>query len=110
MPGLLCDQREGGLHRALSSARIHVSTRGIRVGAQYRCGFVQYWKSNGNGKKLDLFFNQAITDVLAGKDIDYQGASGPIDFTAEGDPAGLYDVYSYTNGKIVVDQTAVAQS
>ena len=53
---------------------------------------------------------QAITDVLAGKDIDYQGASGPIDFTADGDPAGLYDVYSYTNGKIVVDQTAVAQS
>ncbi len=53
---------------------------------------------------------QAITDILAGKDVDYQGASGPIDFTAEGDPAGLYDVYSYTNGKIVVDQTAVAQS
>jgi ABC-type branched-subunit amino acid transport system substrate-binding protein len=54
--------------------------------------------------------DQAIADVTAGKDIDYEGASGPIDFTPEGDPAGLYDVWGFTNGKIVVTQQAISQS
>jgi ABC-type branched-subunit amino acid transport system substrate-binding protein len=39
---------------------------------------------------------QAIKDLRAGKDIDYEGASGPIDFAANGDPtAGTYDQYGY---------------
>ena len=33
--------------------------------------------------------------LLAGRDVDYQGASGPIDFTAKGDPSrGMYDVWT----------------
>jgi branched-chain amino acid transport system substrate-binding protein len=40
---------------------------------------------------------QAIKDLRAGKDINYEGASGPIDFAANGDPtAGTYDQYGYT--------------
>lgn len=39
---------------------------------------------------------QAIKDLRAGKDIDYEGTSGPIDFAANGDPtAGTYDQYGY---------------
>jgi ABC-type branched-subunit amino acid transport system substrate-binding protein len=39
---------------------------------------------------------QAIKDLRAGKDINYEGASGPIDFAANGDPtAGTYDQYGY---------------
>jgi branched-chain amino acid transport system substrate-binding protein len=44
---------------------------------------------------------QAIKDLRAGKDIDFEGASGPIDFAKNGDPtAGTYDQYGYvgTNG------------
>lgn len=44
---------------------------------------------------------QAIKDLQAGKDIDYEGASGPIDFAANGDPtAGTYDKYQYVSGKL----------
>jgi branched-chain amino acid transport system substrate-binding protein len=40
---------------------------------------------------------QAIKDLRAGKDINYEGTSGPIDFAANGDPtAGTYDQYGYT--------------
>ena len=40
---------------------------------------------------------QAIKDLRAGKDINYDGVSGPIDFAENGDPTtGFYDEYGYT--------------
>lgn len=43
----------------------------------------------------------AMKAVAAGKDIDYQGASGPIDLAADGDPAtGNYVVWSYAGGTL----------
>jgi ABC-type branched-subunit amino acid transport system substrate-binding protein len=40
---------------------------------------------------------QAIKDLRAGKDINYEGVSGPIDFAANGDPTSAsYDQYGYT--------------
>lgn len=43
----------------------------------------------------------ALKAVAAGKDIDYQGASGAIDLAPDGDPgAGSYVVWSYTGGKL----------
>jgi branched-chain amino acid transport system substrate-binding protein len=46
---------------------------------------------------------QAIKDLRAGKDIDYEGASGPVDFDAHGDPsAAIYENYAYKGGKLVV--------
>lgn len=43
----------------------------------------------------------AIKALENGEDIDYQGASGPIDMDENGDAtAGVYDVYEYKNGKI----------
>ena len=42
---------------------------------------------------------QAIKDLRAGKDINYDGVSGPIDFAPNGDPTtGFYDEYGYVGG------------
>ncbi len=44
----------------------------------------------------------ALKAAAAGEDIDYEGASGPIDFDANGDPASAsYGLWSYTGGKLV---------
>lgn len=48
--------------------------------------------------------DQALKDLAAGKDIDYQGASGPIDLDANGDPTSAsYGKWSYKGGKLVDD-------
>ena len=45
---------------------------------------------------------QAIESLIAGEDIDYQGAAGPIDFDDQGDPsAANYEVWEFDgDGKI----------
>jgi branched-chain amino acid transport system substrate-binding protein len=53
---------------------------------------------------------QAITDILAGEDIDYEGASGPINFDENGDPSGIYDEWTFQNGKIETLQAEVPMS
>jgi ABC-type branched-subunit amino acid transport system substrate-binding protein len=51
----------------------------------------------------------AIKALENGDDIDYEGASGPINLNDDGDPtAGVYDLYRYKDGKIdVFDETPV---
>jgi branched-chain amino acid transport system substrate-binding protein len=45
----------------------------------------------------------AIRALQDGNDIDYEGASGPVDLNDQGDStAGVYDVYRYRDGKIDV--------
>lgn len=45
--------------------------------------------------------DQAIQALQNGDDIDYQGASGPIDMDDKGDATGgVYDVYEYKKGAI----------
>jgi branched-chain amino acid transport system substrate-binding protein len=47
--------------------------------------------------QLDL----AIKALEAGQDIDYEGASGPVDLNGDGDAsAGVYDVYQFKNGQL----------
>ena len=42
----------------------------------------------------------AIRAIKAGKDINYDGVGGPVDFDAKGDlNAALYNVYTYKDGK-----------
>ena len=53
---------------------------------------------------------QAIEDVIAGEDIDYEGASGPINFDESGDPSGLYDEWTFENGKVKVLQAEIPSS
>jgi ABC-type branched-subunit amino acid transport system substrate-binding protein len=45
-----------------------------------------------------LELTQALRALRAGRDIDYQGIAGPIDWDAKGDPAAAtYDFYKYVN-------------
>ena len=45
----------------------------------------------------------AIKALQDGNDIDYEGASGPIDFNEAGDPtAGVYDVFRFREGRVEV--------
>ena len=42
----------------------------------------------------------AIRAIKAGKDINYEGVGGPVDFDQNGDlKAALYNVYTYKDGK-----------
>ena len=51
----------------------------------------------------------AIEALEDGKDIDYTGASGPIDMDVHGDPtAGVFDVYQYEGERLkAVDEVSV---
>lgn len=45
----------------------------------------------------------AVTDLTEGRDIDYEGASGPIDFDEKGDPSvGQFEIWQFRNGQIEV--------
>jgi ABC-type branched-subunit amino acid transport system substrate-binding protein len=52
---------------------------------------------------------EAIKALEDGRDIDYTGASGPIDMDVHGDPtAGVFDIYQYSsNGLEVVGEVSV---
>jgi ABC-type branched-subunit amino acid transport system substrate-binding protein len=56
------------------------------------------------GRKFTwMQLDQAVKALEAGQDIDYDGASGPIDLNHDGDPtAGVYDVYEFRNARITV--------
>ncbi len=58
------------------------------------------------GRKFTwLQLDQAIKALEAGQDIDYEGASGPINMNDDGDPtAGVYDVYEFKGGKLRLDE------
>jgi ABC-type branched-subunit amino acid transport system substrate-binding protein len=50
--------------------------------------------------------DEAIRAILDGDEIDYEGASGPIDFDENGDPgAALYEVWQFADGKIETADT-----
>jgi branched-chain amino acid transport system substrate-binding protein len=50
---------------------------------------------------LDL--DKAVQLVLDGQDVNYEGASGAIDFDEKGDPTeGLYQIWKFENGELKV--------
>jgi branched-chain amino acid transport system substrate-binding protein len=60
---------------------------------------------NVSGPGGDKFTFEQLPDAIKalqnGDDIDYEGASGPIDLNDAGDPtSGVYDIYRYKDGKI----------
>jgi branched-chain amino acid transport system substrate-binding protein len=73
------------------------STDGTKIAKQIR------GVSAAPGTKYTfLQLDKALKAVAAGKDIDYVGASGPVDLGKNGDVAiGDYEVWSYTGGKLV---------
>jgi hypothetical protein len=52
-------------------------------------------------------FAAAAAAIRAGTPVDYEGASGPIDFDMNGDVVAPYDVWKVSGGMIVVAQQAV---
>jgi ABC-type branched-subunit amino acid transport system substrate-binding protein len=64
--------------------------------------------ANPPGEKVsDL--GEALKLVREGKDIDYQGASGPVDFDQNGDVSGAFTVWSVAeNGTIKFGERILA--
>ncbi|MGA9521122.1 MAG: ABC transporter substrate-binding protein [Myxococcaceae bacterium] len=52
-------------------------------------------------------FKDAVAAIKAGQDIDYDGASGPVDFDEAGDVSAPYDIWQVKNGAIVVTEPSV---
>jgi branched-chain amino acid transport system substrate-binding protein len=58
--------------------------------------------TSGTGEKIEPGeWKKAVDLIKAGKDINYNGASGTLDFDAAGDVAGAIDWYLATGGKTV---------
>jgi ABC-type branched-subunit amino acid transport system substrate-binding protein len=63
----------------------------------------------------EQFSSQQLPDAIKaledGKDIDYTGASGPIDMDVHGNPtSGVFDVYQYTSGGLeLVGEVSVSK-
>ena len=58
----------------------------------------------GNGKGMKILpgqWKEALAAIKAGKDIDYAGATGDIDFDKDGDIAGSYNKWEIKGGKAV---------
>jgi branched-chain amino acid transport system substrate-binding protein len=54
--------------------------------------------------------DQAVQDLLDGKDIDYEGAWGPIDFDANGDPgSAIYEVWTFDGSEVSTQKTFTFQ-
>lgn len=63
---------------------------------------------SGPGGEQYTFENlaDAIRALVDGEEIDYEGASGPLDFDENGDPgAALYEVWGFEDGEIVTTDT-----
>jgi ABC-type branched-subunit amino acid transport system substrate-binding protein len=58
------------------------------------------------GEKYNfLQLTDAVKALMAGKDIDFEGVSGPLDIGPTGDTtASLYDIFTYKDGKLSVEQ------
>jgi ABC-type branched-subunit amino acid transport system substrate-binding protein len=53
----------------------------------------------------------AIRALMSGKDIDYEGAWGPIDFDGKGDPgSAVYEIWRYSGGNITTQRTITFRS
>jgi ABC-type branched-subunit amino acid transport system substrate-binding protein len=50
--------------------------------------------------------DQAFQDLLDGKDVDYEGAWGPIDFDENGDPgSAIYEVWTFDGSEVSTQKT-----
>lgn len=66
--------------------------------------------SGAPGTKVTFEDLQAAFEAIAnGEDVDYEGASGPIDLDANGDPGSSnYGTWSYTGGELVDTDQVIA--
>ncbi len=53
--------------------------------------------------------SDALAALADGEDIDYEGASGPIDFDENGDPSSAnYNTWSYTGGELIDSDNVIS--
>jgi ABC-type branched-subunit amino acid transport system substrate-binding protein len=59
------------------------------------------------GKKVTYKqLDSAVKLLVAGKDVNYEGAWGPIDWDKNGDPgSAVYEIWRYSNGQISTQKT-----
>ncbi|MHB1844224.1 MAG: ABC transporter substrate-binding protein [Deltaproteobacteria bacterium] len=53
-------------------------------------------------------YAQAVADLKAGKGVNYDGASGPVDFDSNGDVTGAYDIWQVQNGQFTTLESNVS--
>lgn len=64
----------------------------------------------GGAKYSYLELGKALKDLKAGKDVDLQGVSGPLDLDENGDVRAAYvNVYRYIDGKLTVQKRVQAE-
>ncbi|KRE38972.1 hypothetical protein ASG73_00975 [Janibacter sp. Soil728] len=66
-------------------------------------------KVSSSGKKVTSF-KEGAAALKAGEDIDYDGASGPVDFDETGTVPGSYAVFQVADGKWTVDKFYKAEA
>jgi branched-chain amino acid transport system substrate-binding protein len=74
--------------------------------------FVEQMNDVTKGGEKCTSFADCKKLLEAGKDIDYDGAAGPLDFTDKGEPsAGTYDIYTYgADGKYTTESQVNVKS
>ncbi|MCH7788725.1 MAG: ABC transporter substrate-binding protein [Acidobacteria bacterium] len=72
--------------------------------------FVEEMNGVTSGGETCTTFSACMALVNEGTDIDYDGASGPLEFTEVGEPAvGTYDVFHYDTAEAVTDSQVVIE-
>ena len=83
-------------------ARARLARRGVDRRRGHRPGALQDVSGPPGTKYTFEQLSDAIAALKNGEDIDYEGASGPIDLDENGDPsAANYGTWSYKGGKLV---------
>ena len=52
-------------------------------------------------------FKDAVAAIKSDQDIDYDGASGPVDFDSAGDVTAPYDIWQVKNGAVTIIENAI---
>ncbi len=52
-------------------------------------------------------FKSAVEAIAAGADVDFEGASGPVDLDANGDVAGTWDIWDVKDGAIRIVEPSI---
>lgn len=64
--------------------------------------------STGGTKYGPEDYAAAVAAIHANEDVDYQGASGEIDFDGNGDVEAPFDIWDVEDGQITITQQGVS--
>ncbi len=78
-----------------------IEVAGRLDGRATRDALVNIRPGSGSSLVSALELSAGLQRIREGNQIDYEGASGPVDFNATGDVAGQYEVWHYVDGSFV---------